>query len=65
MSPIVEKLDKYLSCPLQIYKNNPNLNLDPIEYLVIEKGYLLKIEVLRNYLNNFPLIGIKVLDFND
>jgi LAGLIDADG endonuclease len=67
MSPIMEKLAKYLSCNLQRYKKNPNLNLklDPIDSLVIEIGSLEKIEVLIHYLNKFPLIGIKVLDFND
>jgi LAGLIDADG endonuclease len=67
MHPIMEKIAKFLSCNLQVYKKNPNLNLklEPIDSLVIEIGALEKIEVLINYLNKFPLIGLKRLDFND
>jgi len=67
MSPIMEKLAKYLACNLQTHKKNLNLNLklEPIDSLVIEIGALEKIEVLINYINKFPLIGIKGLDFND
>jgi len=61
MNSIMDKISTFLSCNLKESKINPNLNLklETINYLVCEIAALNKIEVLTNYLDRYPLLGLK------
>ena len=67
MLPIMEKIAKFLSCNLLTVKRYPKLplKLEYIDMLSVEVSALKKIEMLINYFNVYPLLGIKQLDFKD
>jgi len=67
MSSIMEKIANFLSCNLITVKQKSKrpLKLEAIDMLSAEISGLSKIENLINYLNKFPLLGLKLLDFYD
>ena len=70
MSSIMEKIANFLSCNLITVKKKSKtpLKLEAIERLSVEIAAaepLNKIENLVNSFNQYPLLGIKLLDFKD
>jgi hypothetical protein len=67
MFPIMEKIANFLFCNLLTVKRYPTWvsKVESINMLTVEISAVQKIEILINYLNKYPLLGIKQLDFND
>jgi hypothetical protein len=67
MFPIMAQISKFLTCNLLTIKRYLNLplKLKSVDMLSIEVSALKKIEIIINYFNKYPLLGIKQLDFKD
>ncbi len=67
MMTIMEKIANFLSCNLLTIKRYPTwLSKEKsIDVLSVEISALKKKEILTNYFNKYPLLGIKQLEFKD
>jgi LAGLIDADG endonuclease/Cytochrome c oxidase subunit III len=65
MFSIMEKISKFLSCNLITIKRKLKFpcKLKTVDLFSVEISALKKIEILINYFNKYPLLGIKQLDF--
>ena len=61
MYPIMESLASYLSCKLNTYSINPKSN--PKEILSLSVTAINNLELIVNYFNKYPLLGVKGKDF--
>lgn len=70
MNDIMEKIANVFlatgACKLKTIKNKSKiLKLEPIDILSIEVSALDKLQLIINYFNNYPLLGVKSLDYKD
>jgi hypothetical protein len=67
MLSIMEKISKFLFCNLITIKRKLKFpcKLKTVDLFSVEVSALEKIEILINYFNKYPLLGIKQLDYKD
>lgn len=61
MIPVMEKLASFLSCKLNTYTTNTKSK--PNEVLSLSVTGINKLEIIVNYFNQYPLLGVKGKDF--
>ena len=61
MLPVMEKLASFLSCKLNTYTTNTKSK--PNEVLSLSVTGINKLEIIVNYFNQYPLLGVKGKDF--